>query len=92
MGRGSKLRRLRFSATWRRASPSEEKRPEATVTGNVLVQAVAAGRFASLAEARRHVAENVTLKRFEPARSPAWDEAARRYAEVEARYSDSTAV
>lgn len=59
---------------------------EATVTGNVLVQAVAAGRFATLAEARRHAAENVSLKRFEPRASPALEEAARRYAELECRY------
>ena len=57
---------------------------EATVTGNVLVQAVAAGRFASLAEARRHVASNVRPKRFEPRAVPA--EAASEYARVEARY------
>jgi rhamnulokinase len=61
---------------------------EATVTGNVLVQAIAAGRFASLAEARRHVAQNVKLKSFDPARSPAWEDAARRYAELEARHLD----
>ena len=59
---------------------------EATVTGNVLVQAVAAGRFASLAEARRHVAENVSLRSFEPRSDEKTEEAARRYAEVEARY------
>ncbi len=59
---------------------------EATVTGNVLVQAVTAGRFASLAEARAHVAQNVRLKEFTPARSAAWTEAAGRYASVEARY------
>lgn len=59
---------------------------EATVTGNVLVQAVAAGRFASLAEARRHVSENVSLRRFEPRVNEKTEEAARRYAKVEARY------
>jgi rhamnulokinase len=59
---------------------------EATVTGNVLVQAVAAGRFASLAKARRHVAENVSLRKFTPQRSHALTESARRYATVEARY------
>ncbi|HEV2764729.1 MAG TPA: rhamnulokinase family protein [Pyrinomonadaceae bacterium] len=59
---------------------------EATVTGNVVVQAVAAGRFASLSEARRHVAENVSRKRFEPARSPETEAAARAYAPVESRY------
>lgn len=59
---------------------------EATVTGNVLVQAVASGRFASLEEARRHVAENVSLRRFEPRSNERTKEAARRYTEVEARY------
>lgn len=60
---------------------------EATVTGNVLVQAIARGRFASLDEARRHVAANVKLKEFTPRTFPAWEEAARRYAEIEARYA-----
>lgn len=59
---------------------------EATVTGNVLVQAVAAGRFATLAEARRHVSENVSLRRFGPRVDEKIEAAARRYAEVEARY------
>jgi rhamnulokinase len=58
---------------------------EATVIGNALVQAVAAGRFATLAEARRHVAANVSPRRFDPQPSPEWEEKARRYAEIEAR-------
>jgi rhamnulokinase len=61
---------------------------EATVMGNVLVQSVAGGRFASLASARRYVAQNVRLKKFSPARLPAWEEAARNYAAIEARYVD----
>ncbi|MFL6332650.1 MAG: rhamnulokinase family protein [Pyrinomonadaceae bacterium] len=65
---------------------------EATVTGNVLVQATAAGRFASLAEARRHVSENVSLRRFEPRSNEKTEEAARRYAEVEARYLEAAAA
>lgn len=59
---------------------------EATVTGNVLVQATASGRFASLAEARRHVSENVSLRRFEPRLNGKLDAAARRYADVEGMY------
>jgi rhamnulokinase len=59
---------------------------EATVTGNVLVQAIASGRFRSLGEVRRHVSENVSLKRFEPRPSREVEAAARRYAEVEALY------
>ena len=66
---------------------------EATVTGNVLVQAVAAGRFASLGAARRHVSENVSPRRFEPRWVTArMEEAARRYAEVEAYYLGRTAA
>lgn len=59
---------------------------EATVTGNVLVQAVAAGRFASLAEARRHVSENVSLRRFEPRLNGRPAAAALRYGRVEGIY------
>ncbi|HEY8459753.1 MAG TPA: rhamnulokinase family protein [Blastocatellia bacterium] len=58
---------------------------EATVIGNALVQAVAAGRFASLDEARRHVAANVTPRRFEAQPSRQWEDKARRYAEIERR-------
>jgi rhamnulokinase len=58
---------------------------EATVTGNVVLQAIADGRFASLAEARRHIARHLQLKRFSPRPSPGWEEAARRYAAIEAR-------
>lgn len=60
---------------------------EATVTGNVVVQAVAAGRFASLAEARHHVAANLSLKRYVPRASHVKEEAARLYAAIEARYA-----
>lgn len=59
---------------------------EATVIGNVLVQTVAAGRFATLAEARRHVAENISPHRFEPKPSPVWEEAARHYTEIESQF------
>jgi rhamnulokinase len=59
---------------------------EATVIGNVSVQAVAAGRFASLTEAREHVAANVTLRRFAPQTSAEWHAAAERYADIEARF------
>jgi rhamnulokinase len=65
---------------------------EATVTGNVLVQAVTSGRFASLTEARRHVSENVSLRRFEPRLNEKTEESARRYAEVEAHYLEAAAA
>lgn len=39
---------------------------EATVIGNMVVQAIAQGRFESLVEARQHVAQNIKLKKFTP--------------------------
>ena len=63
---------------------------EATVLGNVLVQAVAAGRFASLAEARQHVAANIEPRSFIPQSSPAWEKALQRYREIETRFVQAT--
>ena len=57
---------------------------EATVIGNALIQAIASGRFVSLAEARRHVKQNVRLKEFALRPLPGWGEASRRYREIEA--------
>ena len=59
---------------------------EATVIGNVLVQSIAQGRFASLTEGREYVAQHVRLQNFTPQTSGACEEAARRYAAIEARY------
>lgn len=39
---------------------------EATVIGNVMVQAIAAGRFKNLRETRRHVAQNIEIQEFAP--------------------------
>jgi rhamnulokinase len=60
---------------------------EATVIGNVLVQSVAHGRFASLTEGRQYVAQHVQLQNFTPQASLACEEAARCYAAIEARYA-----
>jgi rhamnulokinase len=59
---------------------------EATVTGNVLVQAIATSRFESLAEAREYLRERYQLKEYEPTPSKAWEETARRYEEIERLY------
>ena len=59
---------------------------ESTVTGNVLVQAIAAGRFESLAEARNYVGEHSQIKEYQPIPSRGWEETARRYQEIEDRY------
>jgi rhamnulokinase len=59
---------------------------EATVIGNVLVQAIASDRFASLTAAREYVARNTQSQTFTPRDSVACEDAMRRYAEIEARY------
>lgn len=65
---------------------------EATVIGNVLVQAIAAGRFSSLAEGRAYVAGKVKARRFTPCMSEALVQARQRYCRIEERYTKSTNV
>ena len=60
---------------------------EATVTGNVLVQAISAGRFTDLSEARKFVAENVELKSYTPQKSDEFEKAKKRYTEIENIFS-----
>jgi rhamnulokinase len=59
---------------------------EATVIGNVLVQAVTAGHFGSLSDARRYVAENVPSQNFFPRSTSDLEYAKVRYAEIEAGF------
>jgi rhamnulokinase len=58
---------------------------EATVAGNVIVQAIACGEIATLAEGRARVARSCALRRFEPGRAERWVERRKRYAEVVGR-------
>lgn len=65
---------------------------EATVIGNVVVQAIASGRFASLGEARAYVARNLESQTFKPKESIAGEDTMRRYVEIEGQYEiDNTA-
>jgi rhamnulokinase len=48
---------------------------EAAALGNALVQAMALGELASLAEARRLIRESFELQRYEPRPEAGWDEA-----------------
>ncbi|HJZ82904.1 MAG TPA: rhamnulokinase family protein, partial [Pyrinomonadaceae bacterium] len=56
---------------------------EATVMGNLLVQAISAGRFASLNEARAYLKNNIRLQQFVPQPSVSGADAKRRYAAIE---------
>ncbi len=59
---------------------------EATVIGNVLLQSIAAGRFASLSDARQYVAGKMHFQTFKPQASTNVQEAMRRYENIEAQY------
>lgn len=59
---------------------------EATAGGNIMVQAIADGRFSSLAEARAHVRQAITLRRFEPRRERFSAATRQRFAALEARW------
>jgi rhamnulokinase len=56
---------------------------EATAAGNVILQAIADGRLASVAEARALMRESVKPRRFEPRDAEAWREATQRYRTLE---------
>jgi rhamnulokinase len=55
---------------------------EATAIGNMLVQALALGHLASLAEGRALVRRSFAVESYEPANRARWDEAYRRYLEL----------
>jgi rhamnulokinase len=57
---------------------------EATVIGNVSVQAIAAGHFASLHEARHYIGEKVPSQQFVPQVSSGIEQAQARFTEIEA--------
>jgi rhamnulokinase len=60
---------------------------EATAIGNAVVQAIAAGRFASLADARSHVARHVSPASYEPRPTAVSARAALRYAAIQVRFT-----
>lgn len=59
---------------------------EATATGNILVQAIAAGRFADLATARQHVNANTAIQSYAPGNPERWEMLRQRYAQLESRF------
>lgn len=57
---------------------------EATATGNILVQAIAAGEIHSLPEGRLMVSHSFNGSEFEPCSVSLWDEAYQRYIKIKA--------
>lgn len=65
---------------------------EAAAMGNALVQAIAAGRFSSLANARSYVRKNIALSDYFPRHLPEMASAAKRYDEIENKFISHKAV
>ncbi|QQS47444.1 MAG: rhamnulokinase [Acidobacteriota bacterium] len=59
---------------------------ESTVIGNILVQAIASRRFATLAEARAYISDRISPRRFDPELDSYWLDASGRYSRFEARF------
>jgi len=55
---------------------------EATATGNLMMQAVAAGDVGSIAEAREVIRRSFAVEEYEPQNTAAWDEAYERFLAV----------
>jgi len=86
IGGGSQNRYLNQATANATGLPVVAGPVEATVIGNVLVQAIAAGRFGSLSEARRYVTENVPSQDFSTQSTSDLEQAKARYREIEARF------
>ncbi len=87
LGGGGRNRYLNQMTANASGLPTRAGLTEATVVGNVLVQAIGDGRFSSLAEGRRYIAENVEFEEFTPHRSAEIADAADMYAAVEKKFS-----
>jgi rhamnulokinase len=61
---------------------------EATAFGNVIVQAIAAGELAGVAEGRAAIAASVKLEPYEPRAGADWDAALSRLRELSAHVQD----
>lgn len=57
---------------------------EATATGNLMMQAVAAGDVGSIAEAREVIRNSFEVEEYQPRNTAAWDEAYERFLAVAA--------
>lgn len=57
---------------------------EATATGNIMMQAIAAGDVGSIAEAREVIRRSFPVQEYEPANTPAWDDAYEKFRKLAA--------
>jgi rhamnulokinase len=88
VGGGSRNRLLRQLTADACGLPLVAGPVEATAFGNIIVQAVAAGELAGVAEGRAAVAASVKLETYEPRAGADWDAALSRLREISAHVQD----
>ena len=72
---------MRWSCLWAPTIRRRGKGPiEATAIGNVMMQAIAAGDVADVAQAREVIRNSFDLVHYEPQHTDRWDEAAEKFA------------
>jgi len=84
IGGGSQNRTLSQFAANATGMPAVAGPAEATAVGNLLVQAMGAGRVGSLAEIREIVRQSFALASYEPQETAAWDSAYSRFRDLPA--------
>ena len=86
VGGGGRNRYLNQSTANATGLPVRSGLTEATVIGNVLVQAISSGRFESLAEARSYIASKIEFESFAPQTVPDFAEAESPYLAIEEHF------
>lgn len=92
VGGGGRNRYLNQSTANATGLPVRSGLTEATVVGNVLVQAIASGRFESLSDARDYISSKIEFEHFTPQSVPGFAEAEGRYFAIEARFEAQSPV
>jgi rhamnulokinase len=87
IGGGSRSRMLCQLTADATGIPVHAGPAEATAIGNLLIQAMAQGRVASLGELRRIVRESFPVEPFEPVGGSDWEPAYHRFLELRERRS-----
>ena len=82
VGGGTRNRLLNQFAANATGLPTITGPVEATAIGNILMQAIAVGQLASLAEARQVVRQSFAVETYQPTDREVWDAAYQRYSAV----------
>jgi rhamnulokinase len=86
VGGGSRNRYLSQATATAANLPVRTGPVEATAAGNLTVQAIADGRFGSLAEARQYLSAKIEFEAFTPQPTEYWVRARLRYAAIEEQF------